>query len=175
MDSLVFQPRFTGGNFAEAVDQQFGFDLARENAVRPAAEQVKRELLVGGWRDYHDFNLRRLPQEFGHGFDWIGRKRRFENQNIGREFGYGRLCLGQCLGLSPHPDIVFESKNLPQAGPENCLGISQNHANQLARASVCVSAVIFSHANCCASHQFSCTYARSKWYSSITTPTPRRP
>ncbi len=91
--------------------------------------------------------LRRLPQEFGYRFDRIGRQRRFENQHVRREFRNSRLGLGQSLGLADHADVVFECEDFAQAGPEDGLGIGQDHANQLARAVVSVNAVIFSHAD----------------------------
>ncbi len=46
MDGLAFEPRLAGGNLAEAIDQYFGFHLARQDAVGSAAEQIERELFV---------------------------------------------------------------------------------------------------------------------------------
>src|SRR5258708_4849852 len=38
MNGLVLEPRFAARDLAETIDKQFGFDLAREYAVRTAAE-----------------------------------------------------------------------------------------------------------------------------------------
>ncbi len=174
MNGLVLKPRFAGGNFAETVDKNFRFHLARQNAMGSTPEQVKRELFVRSGRDHHDLQLRGLPQEFGYRFHRIGRQSRLKDQHVCGKLGHCGLRLRQSLGLADHANVVFKREDLAQAGAEDGLRIGQDHANQRARAAALVSAVIFSHADR-SRHQFSCTYARSKWYSSITTPTPRRP
>ena len=145
MNGLALEPGFAGGNFAQAIDQDFRFHFARENAMRSAAEQFKRELFIRSGRDYNNLQLRRLAQKFCYSFDRIRGQRSLEDQNVGGKLGYGRLRLRQSLSLADHADIVFESKNLAQSGAENSLGIGQDHANELAGAAILGNAVIFSH------------------------------
>src|ERR1700693_6405943 len=175
MDGLALEPGLARGNFAEAFDQYFGLCLARQNAVGSAAEQIERELFVRSGCDYYNLQLRRLAQQFRHGFDRIRRQGRLENQDVSGKLRHCRLCLRQRLGLADNADVVFEGEDLAQSRAEDGLGVGQDHANQLAGAAARVSAVIFSLTELRAIHQFACTYALSKLYSSITTPTPRRP
>src|SRR5208282_425044 len=72
LHGLVLEPRFAGGNFAKALDEDFRLDLARQNAVGSSAEKVEGELLVRHGRDHNNFQLRRLAKEFRDSFDWIG-------------------------------------------------------------------------------------------------------
>src|SRR5271166_2396593 len=154
MNGLALEPGLTGGNFSEAIDQHLRFHLARQDAMRSAAEQLERELFVRRGCYDHDLQLRRLAQKFGYGFDRIRSERGFKNQNVGGELGHGRLRLRQRLGLAHNPDIVFERKDLPEAGAENSLGIGQDHADETAAAALLVNTVIFSHADRSAGHWF---------------------
>jgi hypothetical protein len=99
------------------------------------------------------FELRRLAQKFGHGFDRIGREGGFKNQNVGGKFCNGGLRLGQSLGLTHYADVVFESEDFAQPGAEDSLGIGQDDANELAEPLSFVGSVIFADATC-AGHRF---------------------
>ena len=112
---------------------------------------------------------------FGDRFDRIRRQRGLKNQNVGGKFRYCRLRLGQRLGLADHANVVFEREHFAQSGAEDSLGIGQDHADELAVAAVSRLLRDFLPRSPEWLPSVPCTYARSKWYSSITTPTPRRP
>ena len=96
------------------------------------------------------------------------------------------------FGLADNPDVILESKDLAQAGAENGLGIGHNNADRafavlrmktVARLNADRSAAHLSSFRAlparptgdAASRVSTSNYLRSKRYSSMTTPTPRRP
>src|ERR1035438_243435 len=125
--------------------------------------------------DHDDAQLRILPEKISHGFHRIRRQRSLENQHICSKLRGCGLRLRQRLRLPNHANVIFQCEDLAQTGAEDGLGIGQNHSDELAFAAVFACSEIFVHANRNGSHSVPYAYARSKWYSSITTPTPRRP
>src|ERR1017187_10575963 len=121
--------------------------------MRSPAKKIEGKLFVRCGGDYDDFQLWRLAQKFRHSFYWIERQCRFKNQNVRGKFGYCGLSLRQRLGLANNADIVFQRENLAQTSAKDSLGVGQDHADQLGRAAILVSTVIFADADR-AGHQF---------------------
>src|SRR5437660_9040820 len=119
--------------------------------------------------------MRILTNEICHCLDWIRCQRCLENQHICGKLRYRRLRLRQRLRLPHYANVVFESEHFAQSGAEDGLRIGQYHSDELAFAAVFPCSEFFFQAHWNAFHSVPCVYARSKWYSSITTPTARRP
>src|SRR5207245_9304533 len=84
--------------------------------------------------------------------------------------------LRQSLGLSHDPEVVFQSKDFAESGAKDGLRVGQDHADELAIAVTLVHLFdVDSRRDWSACHQSPRRSARSKRYSSMTTPTPRRP
>src|SRR4029077_9805716 len=124
---------------------------------------------------HHNAQLGILPKHFCDCFHRIWTQSRLKDEHIRRELRGRRLRLRHRLGLTNHTDVIFQREDLAQAGAENGLRIGHDHANELGFAPVVACPEIFVHAHRNGDHSVPCAYARSKWYSSITTPTPRRP
>src|ERR1700730_7621747 len=139
------------------------------------AEQVQGQILIGAWSHHHDAQLGILAKQMDNRFYCIRRESGLENQNIRGKLCHCGLSLQQRLCLSYYADVVFEREDFAQAGAEDGLRIGEDDSDELARATVFPCSEFFFHAHRIASHSVPCAYARSKWYSSITTPTARRP
>ena len=120
-------------------------------------------------------HMRRLAQKFRHRFNRIRRQGGFKNQNVRGKFCDGRLGLRKGFGLTDNADIVFEREDLAQAGAKDSLSISQDHTDQAGRCRHPREPRDFLPTLTVVAISFLLSYVLSKWYSSITTPTPRRP
>src|ERR1700689_4101943 len=143
--------------------------------MRSAAAQSQRQVFIGIRSPHDDPHLRMLAKQLGNRVHGIRCQGRLENQNIGGKLRHRGLRLRQRLRLAHHANVVFEREHFAQTGAEDGLGIGHDHSDELALAAVFECSEIFFPAPRNGSHSVSCAYARSKWYSSITTPTPRRP
>src|SRR5208283_3106614 len=95
-----------------------------------APEQVERHLLVGLLQHNNQTAVRMLAEKIGNGVDWIRGQGRLEDHNVGGKFLNGANRLFDAFGLSDHPDVILEGKDLAQAGAENGLGIGHNDADR---------------------------------------------
>ena len=147
--------------------------------MHSAAEQLERKLLVRRLGNYHQAQCRRALHNFLDGVNRILRERGFKNQNFSREFICRGNRLGQCFRLANYADVIFNRKNFAQPGAEDRLRVGHDHTNELfcalhlRRGHSC-----FSRAQSSTCHELpfpATTQRRSKRYSSMTTPTPRRP
>src|SRR6266478_10129789 len=129
-DSAALKPGFTLTDFAQAFDQQFRLNFARNDAMRATPEQVKRHLLVGLLQHNNQTAARTLPEKIGNSVRWIRRQRRLEDHNVGGKFLNGSNGLIEALGLADNPYVVLERKDLSQPDPENGLRIRHNHADR---------------------------------------------
>ena len=120
------------GDFAQALYQKFRLDLARNNSVHTAAQQFEGKFLIGFLGDDHQAEARGLPHQVRNGVHGIRRQGGFKDQDVGGKFLGGGKGLGKSFGLSHHPDVVFQGKDLAQPGTEDGLRVSHDHANELA-------------------------------------------
>src|SRR5207244_13030851 len=105
--------------------------------------------------------------------------RRLQDQNASRELVCRRQGLGYGFRLAHHTNVVFQGKNLAQTGAEDRLRVSHDHTDEPAvavRFAFTRLPEVAFHGDRNACHQFSWSAQwRSNRYSSMTTPTPRRP
>src|SRR5256886_14780644 len=106
-------------------------------------------------------------------------ERRLQDQNVSRELFCRRQGLGHGFRLAHDTNVVFQSKDFAQTGAEDRLRVSYDHADETAvavRFAFTRLPEVAFHGDRNACHQFSWSaQGRSNRYSSMTTPTPRRP
>src|SRR6266436_3692341 len=129
-NTAALKPGFTLSDFAQAFDQYFRLNFARNDAMRAAPEQVKRHLLVGLLKHNNQTAARTLPEKIGNSVRWIRRQRRLEDHNVGGKFLNSGNGLIEALGLADNPYVVLKRKDLAQPDTENGLGIRHNYADR---------------------------------------------
>src|SRR6266404_7409132 len=129
-DGAALKPGFTPSDFAQAFDQHFRLNFARNDAMRAAPEQVERHLLVGLLQHDNQTAARILPEKIGNSVRWIRRQCRLEDHNVGGKFLNRSNGLIEALGLADNPYVVLKRKDLAQPHTENGLGIRHNHADR---------------------------------------------
>src|SRR5450755_4048452 len=169
--------------------------------MRAAPEQLQRHFLVRFLQHDHETATRILTEEFGNRLGWVRRQNGLEDHNVSGELLDGRSGLIETLGLTDNSDIVLKSEDLAQPRAEDGLGIRDNHPDRTFAVlrlnpfagldTDCVA-----HRSATRPSSFSrptrralqsratavfllqtnrFNYLPPKRYSSITTPTPRRP
>ena len=132
LSAAAVEPGVAFRDFAQALYQKFGLDLAGNNPVYAAAQQFKGKFLIGFLGDDHQAETRGLPHQVRNCVHGIRRQGGFKDQDVGGKFLGSGKGLGKGFGLSHHPDVVFQGKDLAQPGTEDGLRVSHDHANELA-------------------------------------------